>query len=88
MEDFQASEEVTSGWAVGGRVAGGDPGVAGLRLGRRSFFCSRPPGPRLMSLGGGSQRQLGVFPAWAVPAVRGDGAGLGGVHGVLPPPGG
>lgn len=27
-------------------------------------------------MGGGSQRPLPVFPAWAVPAVRGDGAGL------------
>lgn len=60
-----------------GREGGGrDPGVSGPRLGRRSSFCSPPPGPGLMSLGGGSQRSLRVFPAWAVPAVRGDGAGL------------
>lgn len=60
-----------------GREGGGrDPGVAGPRLGKRSFFCSRPPGPRLMSLSGGSQRPLRVFPAWAVPAVLGDAAGF------------
>lgn len=73
MEDFQASEEVTSGWAVGGRVA------AEIRVWRSPAWedtASRPPGPRLMSLGGGSQRPLSVFPAWAVPAVRRDGAGL------------
>lgn len=56
--------------------SGRDPDVARPRLGRRSFFCSSPPGPRLMSLGGGSQRPLRVFPAWAVPAVHRDGAGL------------